>query len=387
MSEQYEGDENEFPEDFTLADDSAPPTMAEMNVGLEANGDRTAYLRRTAANPRFGFSQSVTSLADVGEFLQAAAYDAANALWYLVGNVENIRRSLTNGWSWSTSLGDTPGADENCKALAISPSGAVVVATDTRYVFESAGGVSGSFTKVDVGGTALAAQACGIVYDPVNLLWAWVGVDDDSFCTAKTSPDRTTWTARTSSANMNWNPFLVRMAVNPATGRIVLVQYSPSAPQGERAFVTTSDDGGITWVDGFEMETLIATPTEASLSFNPADESFLYTIGETSGTPSSEVWRSTDDGETWTKLTTLTTMCLMHPAPYGKGWVDNARGGRASSEIIYSDNGTTWKYVGHITNTTTARGCYAGGGQIIAVDGLIVWPSVRAGRPELGTVT
>jgi hypothetical protein len=45
MSSQYAGDPNAFPIDFTIPDDADPPTAAAVNVGLEALGDRTAWLR------------------------------------------------------------------------------------------------------------------------------------------------------------------------------------------------------------------------------------------------------------------------------------------------------------------------------------------------------
>ena len=45
MSSQFAGDPASFPTDFTIPDDSVPPTAAAFNVALEALGDRTAYLR------------------------------------------------------------------------------------------------------------------------------------------------------------------------------------------------------------------------------------------------------------------------------------------------------------------------------------------------------
>ena len=44
---QYAGN-NVFPVDFALADDGVPPTAAEVNVGLEALGDRTTWLQSRA---------------------------------------------------------------------------------------------------------------------------------------------------------------------------------------------------------------------------------------------------------------------------------------------------------------------------------------------------
>lgn len=44
MGSQYAGNPNFFPTDYTIPDDSDPPTAAAFNVALEALGDRTAYL-------------------------------------------------------------------------------------------------------------------------------------------------------------------------------------------------------------------------------------------------------------------------------------------------------------------------------------------------------
>ncbi len=44
MTEQYAGNPATFPVDYTLQDDSVPPTAAAMNPALEALGDRTAFL-------------------------------------------------------------------------------------------------------------------------------------------------------------------------------------------------------------------------------------------------------------------------------------------------------------------------------------------------------
>lgn len=46
MSEQYAGDEDFFPADYTIPDDSDPPTAAAFNPAAEALGDRTAWLKK-----------------------------------------------------------------------------------------------------------------------------------------------------------------------------------------------------------------------------------------------------------------------------------------------------------------------------------------------------
>ena len=45
MAELFAGDPTLYPADYTIPDDADPPTAAAMNVGLEALGHRTAYLK------------------------------------------------------------------------------------------------------------------------------------------------------------------------------------------------------------------------------------------------------------------------------------------------------------------------------------------------------
>lgn len=45
MGSQYQGDPDNYPEDYTIPDDADPPTATAVNVGLEALGDRTECIR------------------------------------------------------------------------------------------------------------------------------------------------------------------------------------------------------------------------------------------------------------------------------------------------------------------------------------------------------
>jgi hypothetical protein len=49
MGSPYAGNPASFPADYVIPDDSDPPTAAAINVGLEALGDRTAYLKSAVA--------------------------------------------------------------------------------------------------------------------------------------------------------------------------------------------------------------------------------------------------------------------------------------------------------------------------------------------------
>lgn len=59
MSEQYAGDPDNYPEDFTIPDDADPPTAAVTNVALEALGDRTEHLR--THSPRLKYTVMTAS--------------------------------------------------------------------------------------------------------------------------------------------------------------------------------------------------------------------------------------------------------------------------------------------------------------------------------------
>lgn len=71
MSDPYAGNPALFPATYTIPDDSDPPTASAVNVGLEALGDRTAYLKAHYATPiyvEFLGSGSITFPADALPF-------------------------------------------------------------------------------------------------------------------------------------------------------------------------------------------------------------------------------------------------------------------------------------------------------------------------------
>lgn len=134
MGTQYAGDPLNFPDDYTIPDDSDPPTAAAINIGLEALGDRTAWLkthidannafRTPLAN--FAALKAVAAPTDkLGRFVEGyGAYffdtssvlaevlpwvvspaDATPGRWIRAGNrVRNGRRLLSAAADFQTTL-------------------------------------------------------------------------------------------------------------------------------------------------------------------------------------------------------------------------------------------------------------------------------------------
>lgn len=110
MGEQYAGDEDNFPEDYTIPDDSDPPTAAAMNPGFEALGDRTAWLKKRvdALVPLANLAALTAITTPDNDMLRlverygwysfdASATDTAHSPWILAANDATPGRWVRDG--------------------------------------------------------------------------------------------------------------------------------------------------------------------------------------------------------------------------------------------------------------------------------------------------
>jgi len=308
-----------------------------------------------------------------------AAYDPFNRLWYVCGNTENVRSSSDHGRTWSgASLVAAVLANENCLRIAVNPAtGDVIVATDTRYIAEMTGS-TGVWTKVDVFGVAAEAIACPVAWDPIHSRWFWITPTTSLSPAGLYSSNRTTWANSTMSTNWTTGQVnQIALAVKPSTGRIVMMGRRTAV---EALLPATSDDGGVTWMDRAGLTNTVPSPTTSWMTYHADRDTWLFGIGETSGAHSSDIWRSTDDGVTWTKVSSLTATCIEKAAPIGV--VDWVAVDAAFVVLISRDNGATWKRTNYLLDTASAtRGIFAGNGGLLALTGTMVQPSLRTGGP------
>lgn len=322
-------------------------------------------------------------------------YAKGSRRWYVFGNSGDVRESLDHGYSWSAStlLSGVAAGTETCLKGDSDTSGNVVIATQNGAIFQRTAS-SGVWTKVVTFGGSLHQD---VAFDPVSGLWATVR-DEGTTAQIMTSSNRTAWGAQSPPAGWNdWTTYPamgnLRICSNKA-GRIVVVGqgYDALGPAGAglcRAMA--SNDGGVTWTDGGTFATTIASPTTACLVYDDVTATWMYTIGEQSGTHSSEVWTSAD-GLTWTKKATLANYCLQSVAPFGASWVGIATESGTFGHIVFSlDAGATWQFAG--VRRTASGGApvpaiAAGGGGLMAImGGNTLRMSVRATTPSLGSLT
>lgn len=181
------------------------------------------------------------------------------------------------------------------------------------------------------------------------------------------------------------------MAVNTSTGRITFIACDFNSPP--LGFVATSDDGGQTWTKrenpslGYNFE-LGFRPETVHLTY-VTGTTWLLSASKTTGGNASEVWRSTDDAVTWTKVATLTASALGRIATLGSILVATAILTTTAStfgDAVYSlDGGVTWRPSQHLKGT--AIGAVGGDGGVLIVTSLYAYRSLRVDPPTWSALT
>lgn len=365
-----------------LLSDGTVPTAAQHNVPLETVTDRTVFLRQSInqiQSLNFPVHPAQSSLGS----LRSAAYDRAYRKWYVVGPTENVRVSSDGGHSWSsTSDIAAVGSNEDCFGIDFDGSGNAVVTTDTAYLFELTAS-TGTWTRPNLTGSVTPGLPMHAAYDPVHTKWCVIASNGG---VTLTSTNRTSWTPGTPPASFT-TMTNVDMRCNKTTGRLVLIGQTVSSTTLK---VRTSDDGGATWT----------TRSDISISISPIDSvalvrdtnvanRWLIIVNRTSGGWNSEVWASTDDGVTFTRIKQLAFHALYRCAPCGDatlvGLSQNPSINRF--EVVASlDGGVNWYPVG-MTVAGNMRGAYAGAGGIALVTSSDVYIGARSGSPGFAALT
>ncbi|MBX3203994.1 MAG: exo-alpha-sialidase [Labilithrix sp.] len=381
------GNPNNYPTAMYRPSDGSPPKASEVNPALEALGDRTAFLKarqdkietRTSKLPLLNWHRAEANNMTVGS---TALYTPKGRAWIACGSTQTVRSSVNGGLSWSGTL--VSGSNENTTAGDVDPDGNMVIATETRYAFAFNASTE-TFTRVDVHGATLALPGSRVVYDPVRGRWVWFTCF--GALSVRHSTDRSAWTLGTPPApGFGWGDgmFLLRMVCKKSTGRIVAI-----ASLGSEFLVCTSDTGGASWVIRSPLDYYTAA-SRASLVYNEAKDEWIFTAGETTGVPSGVVYRSVDDGVTWTLVSTQTTSVIHSVAVFGAHLVGMATVRVVpvhQDELVWSDDGgVTWRLAGFNPGGQSA-GVFAGQGSLVipVVDAL--YTSSRVGTPDLGVIT
>lgn len=365
-----------WPAAFPLVDDASLPSAAQFNPALEALGDRTAYLLQSLLQSASPPSLNWAAGAPVLGTKYAAAYEPSARKWIAVSplNGNDVHASTDHGLTWEGMKAtlDAISAGATCTGVDIAPDGSAVIARSGSVGVKvwSFNGAAWSEQSVS-GDTGTDAR---VAYAPAAGLWCLVylvGTTPKVY----TSPDRVTWTARTAPALST--PSSHALVVNRTTGRLT---WMVDLGTGDHIWAT-SDDGGVTWT----LRNLFAQAGTWNSGFNMSigDDGRIYVPIANAG--ATYLYRSDDEGVTFTLVRTLTTAPLGRVAAIGDlvvGALNGAGSGLlAAGDVLYStDRGLTWKT--SLRLGAAAVHTFGGGGGLLAFGTAgATWRSLRIGDP------
>jgi hypothetical protein len=206
-----------------------------------------------------------------------------------------LYRSTDSGATWAI----VPSvSNENSQTISVydiefAPNGDAWVATDDSVYLSTDNGAT--FTKHDLG-IGLNDQTFAIEIDPTNPMVLWVGVADaigsQPMNVLKSEDGGNVWVDMTPAGVAGTSA--TDIAINPDNPDEVMVTFGGAFGGGAVYFTST---GGMEWSD-----------VTAGLPGNPArtvrysDGAWLVGGGQLFGSQFFGLWRSPDDGVTWTQL-------------------------------------------------------------------------------------
>jgi hypothetical protein len=312
-----------------------------------------------------------------------AFFNPVSNSWLLCYLNETVLETPDWGGNISASVVASAGAGENSIHGNSDPDGNWVIATTSRYVFERTQS-SLTVTKVDVHGGAATFDEALVVFDSVRDKWVWWAREGGAVY-LETSTDRTTWTLATDPTFSTDTSFAKAMVANPTTGRILFITRNSSP---NRLYILRTDDAGTTWTSTTYVTLTSWTPDAVSLAYNEVDGAWLLAASST-GDSICKVWRSTDDGVSWTEVTSLTATFITSVSAYGDLWVACAKGFHADAntyDLLWStDGGTTWTRAG-MQARYAVRVYYGAGGFVLPAEDRVFFGH-RMHAPALGVAT
>lgn len=335
----YAGNPDNFPANFPLISDVAPPAGSDLNVPLEALGDRTANLdaRVTPVEVLAGFLRSAAALnwkpvVQISDAISCAAWDNFRRRWTVAGNA--IFTTANEGYNVDAAGLALGGA--RAQNIAVDhTTGNVVVATNGRNVARLN---ASAWALVDVRGAAATERA---VVARSSTSFFWFG-QDGQIRKSSTGASGTWALVQTLAGGTHTTRSI---AVNRTTGTVIASVFDPST--GLTKFARSIDDG-VSWTAGTTPILVFPLPesrVSSRLSVATKASGQVWMLS-TASDSRSDVHISTNDGLTWTRVfaSTTTRVCGQAFAPHGNDgvWVAADAG---SQQMIYSaDDGATWRY-------------------------------------------
>ncbi len=345
-----------------------------LNAAFSHHADSKAYSAALLA-----FVGQMTALNFWGPLAVAPAgnvfalFNPVTNKWYAGGSsdTDGLYTNMTGGltsWSVDTALFTALDPDhESFYSGDVDTDGNMILGTSSRWGLDYDAGTD-TWSKVDIKGSN-GTDIADISYDPVADVWAWIADGN-----VMTSPDRAVWTQRapgfTTAYTGPW-----RIACNKVDGKTVAIGADAADVK-----ISTSSNGGVTWTLRTDISTTIS-PTRMGLSYSEAHEKWIFIVGEVSGTPTCEVWESSNDGATWTQSVSLNAACIIHPVAYGSMWVALAQD-VTKSQVVYSFDAVDWFPAGHVI-AGDPIGIYQGGGRVLALTSSVAYRGIAMGHPAM----
>lgn len=350
---------------YTQAQDGDNKPVASINVKTDALADGLSRLNLEAY--WWGNKGTTTNS------LQRAAYSPKEQTWFAVGNGANdfCERSQDHGRTWinlSGTIGLTGALSTH--DIAINNAGQIVIINvGSQNVYSSPyttyGGASFTNTAAALSHAMNGGQ---ITYDETNVDWITCYRTAGGGMKVNTSTNMTAWTNRTAGLPAAWTGYA--NSLNPVVhtnpnGKTVMAFYDDTGA-GLLLRVVTSTDGGVTLVDRGSFATAVTATTIGKPVWDSVLDEWYIVIAETTGTPSAQVFRSSDSGATWTSV-------YSDVNTNGTGFQDLAtfngilialqNDGRM---FVSVDRGVTWKLT-HRNIMASAGFMRSGNGQILVI--------------------
>lgn len=237
-------------------------------------------------------------------------------------------------------------------------------------------------------------KTCKVSFDRVHNKWIWIGHPTASPLNCKVSSNGTTWSSGGgggvfSGTDMNLTGNTCHQIHTTDAGVTLVVAFKPS---DNTVKIVKSTDGGTTWTNagGAFTTNLAGTGQDAdtiALAYDEDNAAWYVAVGPASG--GGELWRSTDDGATFTKMAgpflanakfrslacfrECIVACLYQEEAHHDG-----------DKIAFSsDNGATWHYAGVNIPTGQFASVAAGNGRVAVLqkDG-VFYLGAGAGNPD-----
>lgn len=241
--------------------------------------------------------------------LQRAAYSKKEQTWFAVGNGANdfAERSQDHGRTWinlSGTIGLTGGLSTH--DIAINNAGQIVIINvGAQNVYSSPYLSYGTASFTNTAAALSHAMNGGqITYDETNADWIVCFRTAGGGMKVNTSTTMLAWTNRTAGLPASWTGYA--NSLNPVihtnpNGKTVMAFFDDTGA-GLIFRVVTSSDGGVTLTDRGSFATTFNAATIGKPVWDSVLNEWYICIAETTGTPSAQVFRSTDDGATWTSV-------------------------------------------------------------------------------------